>query len=67
MDRTATEVAMEINPLEIADWFEKSTGVAKAYCAEASNVETAVENICDIAQLIHEASSLLDVDGIICG
>lgn len=62
MDRTATEAAIKIYLREIANRLEMSTGVAKAacVCADAGNVDGAIEIILDIEQPAYEASRLLD-------
>jgi len=67
MDRAATEVAIKIYLREIADRLEKSTGISKAACAcaEADNVDSAVEIILDIEQLAYEASRLLDAASLL--
>lgn len=65
MDRTATEAAVKIFLIEIANRLEKSMGIAKAACAEAGNVEGAVEIILDIEQPAYEASRLLDAASLL--
>ena len=67
MDRTATEAAIKIYLREIASRLEKSTGIAKAACAcaDAGNVESAVEIVLDIEQLAYEASRLLDAASLL--
>jgi hypothetical protein len=67
MDRTATEAAIKIYLREITDRLEKSTGLARAACAcaEAGNVDSAVEIILDVEQLAYEASRLLDAASLL--
>jgi hypothetical protein len=67
MDRSATEAAIKIYLREILSRLEKSTGVAKAACAcaEAGNVESAVEIILEIEQPAYEASRLLDAASLL--
>jgi hypothetical protein len=65
MDRTATEIAIKIYLREITDRPEKSAGIAKCACAEAGNVEGAVEIVLEIEQLAYEASRLLDAASLL--
>ena len=67
MDRNATEVAIKIYLREILSRLETSTGLAKAACAcaEAGNVESAVEIIIGIEQPAYEASRLLDAASLL--
>lgn len=67
MDRAATEAAIKIYLREIASRLKQSTGVAEAacVCADAGNVEGAIEIILDIEQPAYEASRLLDAASLL--
>lgn len=67
MDRTATEAAIKICLREILNRLEMSTSVAKAacVCADAGNIEGAIEIILDIEQPAYESSRLLDAASLL--
>lgn len=67
MDRTATEAAIRIYLQEISNRLELSLGFARAacVCADAGNVDGAVEIILDIEQPAYEASRLLDAASLL--
>jgi hypothetical protein len=67
MDRTAIEAAIKIYLREITVRLENSSSVAKAACAcaEAGNVDGAVEIILDVEQPAYEASRLLDAASLL--
>ena len=67
MDRTATEAAIKIYLREIANRLELSIGFARAACAcaDAGNVDGAIEIILDIEQPTYEASRLLDAASLL--
>lgn len=67
MDRIATEAAIKIYLREILSRLETSTASARAacVCADAGNVNGAVEIILDIEQPAYEASRLLDAASLL--
>lgn len=67
MDRTATEAAIKIYLREILNRLELSIGFARAACAcaDAGNVNGAVEILLDIEQPAYEASRLLDAASLL--
>ena len=67
MDRTVTEAAIKICLAEIRQRLEAATSTARAAqaCADAGNIDKAVEVALDIEQPAYEAFRLLDATSLL--
>jgi len=67
MDTANTELAIKSFLIEMRSNLEQATGIAKAAeaCAEAGNVEKAVEISLDVEQLVYEVNTLLNAASLI--
>lgn len=62
MDASMLEATLKTHISELCQRLDEAAGIAKAAqaCAEAGNIEKAVEIANDVEQLIYEATTLLN-------
>ena len=62
MEVTTLEAALKMHLVEIRERLNRATGIAKAAeaCAEAGNIEKAIEISLDIEQLVYEVTTVLN-------
>jgi hypothetical protein len=67
MDRNITEIAIKIILSEMSQRLKDASGIAQAaeHCAQAGNIDKAVEIALDIEQLAYEAGRLLDAASLL--
>lgn len=62
MEVATLEAALKMHLVEIRERLNRATGIAKAAeaCAEAGNIEKAIEIALDIEQLVYEVTTVLN-------
>ena len=67
MDARVVEATLKLHVREMRDRLDRAAGIAKAAeaCAEAGNIENAIEIALDVEQLIYEVSTLLNAASMI--
>lgn len=62
MDGATLEAALKMHLVEMRERLNRAAGIAKAAeaCAEAGNIEKAIEIALDIEQLIYEVTTVLN-------
>ena len=67
MDSQIVEATLKLHVREMRERLDRAAGIAKAAetCAEAGNIEKAIEIALDVEQLIYEVNTLLNAASLI--